>query len=80
MHVVFTGSFEWMNYMYTLWLGYTNFLNTLRPFLKPWIQKSDIKEGQNLKYRHSLGVITQDLKIPPVCLVTSPRAASDFHP
>jgi hypothetical protein len=46
-----------MNYMNTLWLGNTNFPETLRPFKKPWIQKSDIKEIQNLKYRHSLGVV-----------------------
>jgi hypothetical protein len=25
LHVVFTGSSEWINYMYTLWLGSTNF-------------------------------------------------------
>jgi len=33
--VVFTGSSEWMNYMYTLWLGSTNFPKTLGPFQKP---------------------------------------------
>jgi len=33
------------------------FSKTLRPFEKTWIQKSDIKEVQTLKYGHSLGVV-----------------------
>jgi hypothetical protein len=28
LHFVFTSSSEWINYMYTLWLGSTNFLKT----------------------------------------------------
>jgi hypothetical protein len=38
-------------------VGEHKFPETLRPFQKPSIQKSDIKEVQNLKYRHSLGVV-----------------------
>jgi hypothetical protein len=52
MHVVFTGSSEWMNYRYTLWLGSTDFSKTLRPFQKPRCQKSDIKRVHNLKFKH----------------------------
>jgi hypothetical protein len=33
-----------MNYIYTLWLGYTNFPETFRPFQKPRCQKSVIKK------------------------------------
>jgi hypothetical protein len=36
--------------------GEHKFSKSLRPFQKPWIQKSDIKEVQNLKYGHRLGV------------------------
>jgi len=54
LHVVFTGSSEWMNYTYNLRLGSTYFPKTVRPFQKLWIQKSDIKEVQNLKYTHCL--------------------------
>jgi hypothetical protein len=43
--------------MYTLWLEFTYFPKMLRSFKKTWIQKSDIEEVQNLKYRHNLGVV-----------------------
>jgi len=33
-HAVFTDSSECMNYMYTPWLGFTNFPKTLKPFKK----------------------------------------------
>jgi len=42
LHGVFTGSCEWINYMYTLWLGSTNFTKNFRQFQKPRCQKSDI--------------------------------------
>jgi len=44
LQIVSTGSVEWMNYMYTLWLGATKFPKTLRPFQKPKCWKSDTKE------------------------------------
>jgi hypothetical protein len=47
----------WMNYMCTIWLGFTNFPKILRPFQKPWIHNSDTKEIQNSKYSHSLCVV-----------------------
>lgn len=60
--------------------GVHKFSKTSMPFQKLWIQKSNIKEVQTLKYRHRLGVEEHMiLKIPPVS-VTSPRAASDLHP
>jgi len=77
LHVVFTGSFQWMNYMYTLWLWSTNFPKSFRPIQKPWIQKSDTTEFQNLKYRHSLGVLAHMVENTSSMSVTSPRAASD---
>jgi hypothetical protein len=30
--IFFTGSSEWMNYMYTKWLEYTNFPKINQPF------------------------------------------------
>ena len=56
LHGVFTSSCEWINYMYTLWLGSTNFAKSFRPFQKPRCQKSDIKEVHYLKFRHGLRV------------------------
>jgi len=61
MHVVLTGSSEWMKYMYTLWLGSTDFPKTLRSFQKPTCQKSDIKKFHNLKFRKCVGVVAHDL-------------------
>jgi len=55
LHVVFTGSFIWMNYMYNLWLGVHKFSRKLEALQKAWIQKSGINEIQNLKYKYSLG-------------------------
>jgi hypothetical protein len=57
LHVVFTGSSEFMNYMYTQWLGSTDFPKTLKPFQKPRCQRSGIKEVHNLNFRHCLGVL-----------------------
>jgi len=56
-------SSEWMNYMYTLWLGSTDIPKTSRPFKKPRCQKRHIKEVRNLKFRHCIGVVAQNLKI-----------------
>jgi hypothetical protein len=60
--------------------GATNFAKPLRPFQKHWIQKSDMKQVQNLKYRHSLGVVAHDLKIPRVCLSPHPELQVTFIP
>jgi len=45
-----------MVYMYTLWMGSTNFTKTLRQFQKPRRQKCDIKGVHNLTCRHCLGL------------------------
>jgi len=75
MHVVYTGSCEWMNYMYTLWLGSTNFPKSFRPFQKPKCQKSDIKEVHNLQFRHCLGVVAHMIwkYLQYVCNLTQRR-------
>ena len=45
--------------MYTLWLGFTNFPKTLKPFKKPRCQKSEIQEVNNLNFTHCLGVLAE---------------------
>jgi hypothetical protein len=44
--------------------GVHKFSRNLEAISKTRIQEKDIKEVQNLKYRHNLGVVTHDLKIP----------------
>ena len=66
-YAVFMGSSERMNYMHTLWLGPQIFLKPLKPFQKPRCSKSDINEV-HLKFRHCMGVVAHNLKIPWVCL------------
>ena len=58
--------------MYAPWLSSTNFPKTLRPFEKPKIQKSDIKEVQTLKYGHSPGVVAHMIRkyLKYVCHLT----------
>ena len=72
LHVVFTGSSKWMNYMYTLWLTSTDFLKTLRPSQKLRCQKCDIKGIHNLKFRHWLGVAAHKISkyLEYVCHLT----------
>jgi hypothetical protein len=54
--------------MCTLWPGSSNFSNILRPVEAPFIQSCDIKEVQNPKYRHSLGVVAHDKKTSQLLL------------
>jgi hypothetical protein len=61
-----------MNYMFTLWLGSTNFPKTVQLFLKPRCQNSDINEVHNLKFRQCLGVVAQKVwkYLQNVCHIT----------
>ena len=61
LNVVFTVSSEWMNYMYTLWLGSTHFPKTLKLFKKPRCQSSDTQDVHNLNFRHRLGVAARQI-------------------
>jgi hypothetical protein len=78
-HFVFTGYSKGINYMYTLWLGSTNFPRTLRPFQKPGCQKSDKKDVHNLNFRHCQGVLVHVLKISWVWLSPHQKLQVDFH-
>ena len=57
LHVIFTGSCEWMITCKHLCLGSTNFPKTFRPLQKHRCQKSDIQEVHSVKFRHSLGFV-----------------------
>jgi len=58
MHVVLTGSSEWMNYIYTLGLGSTKiFQKPYGQLRKTMDEKRNIKEVHNLNYRHCLAVV-----------------------
>jgi len=69
----FTGPSEWMVYIYTLWMGSTNFTKTLRHSQKRSCQKSDIKGVHNLRSRLSLCVVAHTFKILWECLPPHPE-------
>jgi len=65
--------------MYNLWVGYTNFPLTLRPFQKPWIHNSDIYELKILNRVIAWVLMHTIFENPSSMCASLPRAASDFH-